>query len=218
MKDLALDRERMLAEHLVGRGIADKGVLEAMRSVPREEFVPMGERQFSYGDFPLPIGEGQTISQPYIVAFMAELLELRHGDRVLEIGTGSGYAAAVVGQVAGTVYTVERLATLAEKAAETLRRLHYLNIKVLVGDGTAGWPEYAPYDAIQVTAGAPHVPAALREQLAIGGRLVIPVGGHQRVQSLLRIRRLSANEYRSDDICGVQFVPLVGRDGWLDPL
>lgn len=218
MKDLALDRERMLAEHLVGRGIADKGVLEAMRSVPREEFVPVGERQFSYGDFPLPIGEGQTISQPYIVAFMAELLELRHGDRVLEIGTGSGYAAAVVGQVAGEVYTVERLATLAEKAAETLGRLNYLNIKVLIGDGTQGWPEYAPYDAIQVTAGAPHVPAALREQLAIGGRLVIPVGGHQRVQSLLRIRRLSANEYRSDDICGVQFVPLVGRDGWLDPL
>lgn len=218
MRNLAADRERMMIEHLMGRGIVDTAVLQAMRRVPREEFVPLDERQFAYGDFPLPIGEGQTISQPYIVAFMAELLELSGDDRVLEIGTGSGYAAAVVGEIAAEVYTVERLASLAERATETLQRLHYRNVKVVVGDGTQGWPDHAPYDAIQVTAGAPHVPAALKEQLAVGGRLVIPVGGHQRVQSLLRIRRVSAIEYRSDDICGVQFVPLVGRDGWLDRL
>ena len=218
MRDLAVERERMIIEHLMGRGIVNKDVLDAMRSVPREAFVPKSAREFAYGDFPLQIGEGQTISQPYIVAYMIELLELEPGDRVLEIGTGSGYAAAVVGKIAGEVFTVERLASLADTASETLRRLHYANIRVLIGDGTEGWPEHAPYDAIQVTAGAPHVPAALKEQLAVGGRLVIPVGGHQRVQSLLRIRRLSATEYRSEDVCAVQFVPLVGKDGWLDPL
>ncbi|SNB44729.1 protein-L-isoaspartate(D-aspartate) O-methyltransferase [Geobacter sp. DSM 9736] len=218
MDRISSARETMIRDHLKARGIRDPAVLRAMEEVPREEFVPEELVEFAYGDYPLAIGEGQTISQPYIVALMAELLELGPEDRVLEIGTGSGYSAAILGRIAREVFTVEHYATLAQGAASRLRRLNCGNVTVLLGDGTRGWQEFAPYQAIQVTAGAPHVPKALREQLATGGRLVIPVGHHPRMQSLERILRIGENEFRREDMCAVQFVPLIGEDGWGDDL
>jgi protein-L-isoaspartate(D-aspartate) O-methyltransferase len=206
---------RLMVEHqLERRGIADPLVLEAMRKVPREAFVPPELADEAYADGPLPIGEGQTISQPYIVALMAEALELRGADRVLEIGAGSGYAAAVLAEIAAELYTVERHARLAEEAAARLTRLGYDNVHVRVGDGSLGWPEHAPFDAIVVAAGAPEVPEALKEQLAVGGRLVIPVGQGRTLQDLLRLRRLSETEYQREELGGVRFVPLVGEGGW----
>jgi protein-L-isoaspartate(D-aspartate) O-methyltransferase len=206
---------RLMVEHqLERRGIADPLVLEAMRKVPREAFVPPELAEEAYADGPLPIGEGQTISQPYIVALMAEALELRGDERVLEIGAGSGYAAAVLAEIAAELYTVERHARLAEEAAARLTRLGYDNVHVRVGDGSLGWPEQAPFDAIVVAAGAPEVPEALKEQLAMGGRLVIPVGQGRTLQDLLRLRRLSETEYQREELGGVRFVPLVGEEGW----
>jgi len=207
-------RELMIREHLLGRGIRDPAVIRAMREVPREEFVAEELMEFAYEDHPLDIAEGQTISQPYIVAYMTEALELSATDRVLEIGTGCGYAAAVLSRIVARVYTVERLAGLARSARQRLEALGYTNIVVHEGDGTLGWAEHAPYDAIVVTAGAPAVPKSLREQLVTGGRLVIPVGASSYFQVLIRVRRLSEHEYRSEDLCGVRFVPLVGADGW----
>jgi len=204
----------MIREHLLGRGIRDPAVIRAMREVPREEFVAEELMEFAYEDHPLDIAEGQTISQPYIVAYMTEALELSATDRVLEIGTGCGYAAAVLSRIVAKVYTVERLAGLAGSARQRLARLGYMNIIVHEGDGTLGWSDHAPYDAIVVTAGAPAVPKSLREQLVTGGRLVIPVGASSNFQVLIRVRRLSEHEYRSEDLCGVRFVPLVGADGW----
>lgn len=214
MSEFSTLRKLMVAEQLVPMGIFDKAVLTAMGEVPREEFVPHDMRRWAYEDGPLPIGQGQTISQPYIVAYMAQALELARTDRVLEIGTGSGYAAAVVSRVAAEVHSIERLATLAEVARERLQGLGYLNIHVHVGDGSLGLPGHAPYDAIVVTAGAPWVPAALKQQLAPGGRLVIPVGSHLDLQELVRVRRTGAGEYTSERLLGVRFVPLVGADGW----
>lgn len=211
---LAQQRELMLRAHLQGRGIRDPAVLAAMAAVPREAFVPPEMVAAAYADGPLPIGAGQTISQPYIVACMTEALELSADDRVLEIGTGSGYAAAVLSRIAATVHTVERLAELAESARERLHELGYTNIAVHVGDGTLGWPEQAPYDAIVVTAGAPHIPLALRDQLASGGRLVIPVGPTPYLQTLVRLRRLGAHDERIEELCDVRFVPLIGAAGW----
>jgi len=168
----------------------------------------------AYEDGPLPIAEGQTISQPYIVAYMTEALELSSRDKVLEIGTGSGYAAAVLSRIVDTVYSVERLEGLAHSARERLAMLGYNNIVVLVGDGTLGWPEHSPYDAIVVTAGAPQVPKPLLEQLAIGGKLVIPVGSSYVLQELVRVRRVAERDYHSEELCGVRFVPLIGVAGW----
>lgn len=207
-------REIMLKEHLEGRGIRDRAVLAAMRDVPREEFVDELVVAKAYGDYPLPIAEGQTISQPYIVAYMTEALELGRNDRVLEIGTGSGYAAAVLSRIVTTVYSVERLGALAQSARQRLERLGYTNIVIHEGDGTLGWPEHAPYDAIVVTAGAPSVPQPLLAQLAPGGRLVIPVGRSSDVQSLIRVRRVTEHDYRREELCGVRFVPLIGAAGW----
>ena len=207
-------RDFMLRTHLAGRGIRDQAVLKAMGEVPREEFVGERLRERAYDDCPLPINEGQTISQPYIVAYMTEVLELKGDDRVLEIGTGCGYAAAVLGRIVMTVHSVERLGELAEDARNRLQRLGYTNIVVHEGDGTLGWPEHAPYDAIVVTAGAPDVPKPLFQQLAIGGRLVIPVGRSYDFQQLIRVRRLSENDYRREELCGVRFVPLIGAAGW----
>jgi len=207
-------RKQMVERHIAARGVRDELVLDAMREVPRELFLPDNLREFAYEDAPLPIAGEQTISQPYIVAFMAEALMLKGGERVLEIGAGSGYAAAVLAKIAGDVYTVERLGPLAEKAAVLLTELGYDNVHVLHGDGTKGWPEYAPYDAIVVAAGGPQVPEALKQQLKIGGRLVIPVGADQRSQELVRVTRVSASEYRSEDIADVRFVPLIGEEGW----
>ena len=214
MRNLAEDREIMLSRDLEGRGIADPKVLEAMRAVPREEFVPAELKDQAYRDYPLPIDEGQTISQPYIVAYMAECLELSSADRVLEIGTGSGYSAAVLSRIAAQVFSVERFASLAQSAGERLRRLGYDNIRIHVGDGTLGWLEHAPYDAIIVTAGAPKVPKPLLEQLAGGGRLLLPVGPDRLGQTLIRVRRVDVNEYREERLLAVQFVPLVGAEGW----
>ena len=207
-------RKEMVKRDLAGRGVRDDLVLDAMRKVPRELFLPKNLREFAYEDTPLPIAGEQTISQPYIVAFMAEALMLRGGEKVLEIGAGSGYAAAVLSEIAAGVYTVERLGPLAEKAAALLAELGYDNVHVLHGDGTKGWPEHAPYDAIVVAAGGPQVPESLKEQLKVGGRLVIPVGTDQLSQELVRVIRVSANEYRSEDIADVRFVPLIGEEGW----
>lgn len=214
MNPLDRQRDTMIQEHLRGRGIRDRAVLKAMRDVPREAFVNERFLDRAYGDHPLPIAEGQTISQPYIVAYMTEALELKKTDRVLEIGTGSGYAAAVLSRIVTMVHTVERLGRLVDEAGQRLTSLGYDNIVIHEGDGTLGWPEYAPYDAIVVTAGAPEVPKSLLEQLATGGRLVIPVGRSCEVQDLIRVRRLPDQEFRSEHLCGVRFVPLIGAGGW----
>ena len=204
----------MIERAIVARGVRSEQVLRAMRSVSREAFLPRQLREFAYEDSPLPIEEGQTISQPYIVAFMTEALALAGGEKVLEIGTGSGYAAAVLAEIAGEVYTVERIGQLAEKAASALADLGYSNVHVLHGDGTKGWPDHAPYDGIIVAAGGPKIPEFLKEQLKIGGRLVIPVGSDPRVQELVRVTRISEDEYRREDLADVRFVPLIGHEGW----
>jgi protein-L-isoaspartate(D-aspartate) O-methyltransferase len=207
-------RQEMVERDIAARGVRDELILDAMRKVPRELFLPEKLREFAYEDTPLPIAGEQTISQPYIVAFMAEALMLKGGEKVLEIGAGSGYAAAVLSEIAANVYTVERLGPLAEKAAALLSEFGYDNVHVRHGDGTRGWPEHSPYDAIVVAAGGPQVPVSLKEQLKIGGRLVIPVGMDQRSQELVRVTRVSADEYRSEDIADVRFVPLIGEEGW----
>jgi protein-L-isoaspartate(D-aspartate) O-methyltransferase len=207
-------RDEMVEQAIVARGVRSELVLRAMRSVPREAFLPQQLREFAYHDSPLPIDEGQTISQPYIVAFMTEALALEGGEKVLEIGTGSGYAAGVLAQIAADVYTVERIGALAEKAASTLADLGYHNVHVLHSDGTNGWPDHAPYDGIIVAAGGPKVPESLKQQLTIGGRLVIPVGRDPGIQELVRVTRLSKDEFRQEDLADVRFVPLVGREGW----
>jgi protein-L-isoaspartate(D-aspartate) O-methyltransferase len=209
-------REEMVENAIVARGVRSSPVLKAMRSVPRELFLPLSLREFAYEDAPLPIAEGQTISQPYIVAFMTESLALKGGETILEIGTGSGYAAAVLAEIASEVYTVERIGQLAEKAAATLADLGYDNVHVLHDDGTRGWKEHAPYDGIIVAAGGPKVPESLKEQLKIGGRLVIPIGSDPKIQELVRVIRLSADEYRQEDLADVRFVPLIGTEGWAD--
>ena len=199
----------MVRRHIRGRGISDPRVLEAMAAVPREAFVAATLERRAYADGPLPIGEGQTISQPYVVAWMAEAAEVAPGDRVLEVGTGSGYAAAVLGRLAEAVYTVERHAVLAETAADRLRKLGCDNVQVRHGDGSEGWREHAPYDAIVVAAASPGVPGALREQLHTGGRLVMPVGGRWATQRLVRERRMGAGEFTREELGAVRFVPLV---------
>ena len=213
-KDFQRLRHEMVEKAIVGRGVRSGLVLKAMRDVPREAFLPEQLREFAYEDAPLPIEGEQTISQPYIVAFMTEALGLESGETVLEIGAGSGYAAAVLANIAGEVYTVERIGQLAEKAASTLADLGYRNVHVLHGDGTKGWPEHAPYDGIIVAAGGPSVPESLKQQLKIGGRLVIPVGRDPKVQELVRITRISENEYKHEDLADVRFVPLIGEEGW----
>ncbi len=211
MKDLGKARGIMMENHLKARGIRNKDVLRAMEEVPRHAFLPDDMAEFAYEDSPLPIGEGQTISQPYIVAAMTEMLELNKGDRVLDIGTGSGYAAAILSRIVDEVYSIERHGFLAESAKEILRRLGYNNIYVRHGDGTLGWPEYAPYDAIVVAAWTPGIPPALKDQLSIGGRLVIPTGPSQ-IQRLVRIRRTGETDFEREDLLGVRFVPLVADD------
>ncbi len=214
MLDLPEARNEMVEFQIAARGVRDPLVLAAMRLVPRETFLPIKLQELAYRDGPLPIGEDQTISQPYIVAYMIEALALKGGEKVLEIGTGSGYAAAVLAQIAGEVFTIERIESLSRHAHETLKSLNYQNVQVAQGDGTRGWSDQAPFDAIIVSAGGPSVPESLKSQLAIGGRMVIPVGTTPTVQELVRITRLSETEFKSDIVASVRFVPLIGDEGW----
>ena len=209
-------RKQMIDYQLAARGLHDQSVLDALNAVPREEFVPTDLVEFAYRDSPLPIAASQTISQPYIVALMTAALELKAEDRVLEVGTGSGYAAAVLAEIAKEIYTIERHKILADTARSRLQQLDYSNIQVLYGDGTLGWPENAPFDAIIVAAGGPDVPESLKQQLAIGGRLVIPVGSSLQTQKLVRVRRINETEYQQEDLGSVRFVPLIGAAGWED--
>ena len=214
MPNFAMLRNQMIEHQLKSRGLTDEAVLNALSVVPREEFVATELVELAYQDTPLPIQASQTISQPYIVALMTAALELKPLDRVLEIGTGSGYAAAVLAVIAKEVYSIERHKSLADSARKRLKALGYYNTHVLCADGTLGWPDAAPFDAIVVAAGGPDVPAVLKQQLTIGGRLVIPVGASLNQQKLLRIRRLSEHEYKQEELGSVRFVPLIGAAGW----
>lgn len=206
----------MVDRQIAWRGVGDEHVLRAMRSVPREAFVPESLRIFAYDDAPLPIGDGQTISQPYVVALMIEAAALRPGERALEIGTGSGYAAAVMAEIAGQVFTIERLDGLAHAARQRLAELGYANVEVHTGDGTLGLPEAAPFDVIIAAAAGPEVPEAWKEQLATGGRIVMPVGGYDH-QELVRLTRRDDGKFDKERFGDVRFVPLVGAQGWRDP-
>jgi protein-L-isoaspartate(D-aspartate) O-methyltransferase len=214
MTDLSKLRQHMVKHEIAARGVRSEIVLAAMRKVPREAFLPEHLREFAYEDSPLSIDAGQTISQPYIVALMIEALDLKGGEKVLEIGTGSGYAAAVLAEIAREVYTVERISQLAEQAAAKLQALGYSNVHVVHGDGTLGWPGAAPYDAIIVAASGPEVPESLKQQLKIGSRLVMPVGANPRAQELVRVARLSETDFETEDLAEVRFVPLIGEEGW----
>lgn len=208
------ERKRMVDEQIVARGVMDQRVLAAMRKVPRHEFLPEVMRGMAYGDHALPLGEGQTMSQPYMVAVMTELLDIKETDRVLEIGTGSGYQAAVLAELCEKVYTVERVKILADKARTTLDRLGYKSVAIKVYDGTYGWKDMAPFDAIMVTAGAPDIPAPLVEQLREGGRIVIPVG--ERYGQVLVKAVKSAEGIITQKSIPCIFVPLIGNHGWKD--
>ncbi len=205
-------RNNMVNTQLMPRGIRDPRVLAAMRQVPRHRFVPSALWDQAYNDYPLPIGEDQTISQPYIVALMTEILEPKDSDRVLEVGVGSGYQAAVLAELVAQVFTMDRVGPLATRAQETLKSMGYRNIKVRFGDGTLGWPEEAPFDGIMVTAAAPQVPRPLTEQLALGGRLVIPVG--DRYSQTLTLVRQTRDGLKFEYHGGCRFVPLIGKYGW----
>jgi protein-L-isoaspartate(D-aspartate) O-methyltransferase len=207
-----LRRDQMVEEQIIERGIVDPAVIKAMQRVARHRFVPAESLPLAYADRPLPIGYGQTVSQPYIVAFMTEALQLRPGDRVLEIGTGSGYQTAILAEIAARVFTIEIVQPLAEKAATTLAELGYTNVRTRVGNGFHGWRQEAPFQAIIVTAAPLHIPHVLLEQLAVGGRLLLPVGGAE--QRLVLYQR-TADGYTRTDLGRVRFVPLVDEQGIL---
>ncbi len=213
-----VDERRRMVQELIDKGyIRSEPVRRAMEKVPRDEFVPEEEKHRAYMDMPLPIGEGQTISAPHMVAMIAEILDLREGMKVLEIGSGCGYNAAVIAEIIGKdghLYTIERIRSLYEMARRKLRELGYDNVTVIHGDGSQGWPEEAPYDRIYVTAAAPYVPEPLMEQLEVGGKLLIPVGSDKFYQELVLIERISDEDYRSENLGGVAFVPLIGKHGW----
>jgi protein-L-isoaspartate(D-aspartate) O-methyltransferase len=211
--NFATARRRMVERHILGRGITDPLVIEAMCQAPRHLFVEEALQGQAYSDYPLPIGEKQTISQPYIVALMTESLQLRGGEKVLEIGTGSGYQAAVLARIASRVYTVERFPTLARRARKVLDAIGANNVNIRLSDGTCGWEDEAPFDAIIITAGAPSIPVQYLEQLAVGGRLVIPVGTLG-TQVLKRVVRTGEKDFAEEDLLDCRFVPLVGKFGW----
>ncbi len=212
-KDIyARARKTMVSDQIIARGVKQKEVIDAMLAIPRHRFVEPSFEAQAYSDFPLPIGEGQTISQPFMVAYMTEALRLTGGEKVLEIGTGSGYQAAVLSMLAAKVFTIERISSIASRTRRLLDELGYESIVIKVGDGTEGWAEQAPFDAIVVTAAAPDVPPALVEQLSLGGRLVIPVGG-EFVQELTRVTK-KKGRIVTEKLGGCRFVKLIGRDGW----
>ena len=215
MHNFNIARRRMVDEQLIARGIKDPRVIEAMTKVPRHLFVPEALASQAYSDFPLPIGERQTISQPYMVALMSEAMQLKGGEKVLEVGTGSGYQAAVLALLTRQVFSLERIPALARQARRTLDACGFARVNVRVTDGTCGWEEEAPFDAIMVTAGAPAVPQPFMKQLAIGGRLIIPVGDRT-TQMLIRVTRNSERGFREERLLGCRFVPLVGDHGWND--
>ncbi len=214
MTDFAELRERMVERQIESRGIRDAALLEAFRDVPREEFVAPSYGAQAYGDHPLPIEAGQTISQPYIVALMIEAAAIKPGDRVLEVGAGSGYAAAVISRIAAEVIAIERKPELVAVARERMQRLGYGNVMIVEGDGTRGWADGAPYDAILAAASGSHVPPQLLEQLAPGGRLVMPIGGQGWVQQLVKVTKKPDGSTETEDLGGVRFVPLIGEEGW----
>ncbi len=214
MPDFAELRERMVRHQIEARGIADPAILRAFDEVPREEFVDEKQRQWAYDDHPLPIEAGQTISQPYIVAAMIEAAEIRPGDKVLEVGAGSGYAAAVMSRIAREVIGIERQHDLVEIAQKRLQRLGYHNVKIVAGDGTLGCSGEAPFDAILAAASGSHVPASFVDQLAPGGRLVMPVGDPGGVQELVKVTKRPDGTTERKNLGGVRFVPLIGEEGW----
>jgi len=212
------ERDRMVEVQIAGRGIRDERVLRAMRTVPRERFIDEHLAPFACDDAPLPIGAGQTISQPFMVAWMVEAAAIEPGDTVLEVGTGSGYAAAVLAEVAASVHSIERLAPLTQAARARLDALGYAGIHLRTGDGTLGWPEAGPFDAILVAAAGPQVPQPLKQQLRLGGRLLMPLdfGPPGATQQLLRVVRRGEDEFEQEVLGGVAFVPLIGRHGWAE--
>ncbi len=209
-------RQLMVEEQIFMRNVRDEKVLRAMAKVPREEFVPEELKSHAYEDRPLPIPGGQTISQPYIVAYMVEALALRGGEKLLEIGAGSGYAAAVLAEIAAEIYAIERIGQLANFAKKNLLKTGYKNVHIKHADGTNGWQEKGPFDAILVSAGAPTIPKSLLRQLRIGGKMVIPVGTNRLTQELVRIIRKSEDDYIRESLTDVCFVPLIGKYGWND--
>jgi protein-L-isoaspartate(D-aspartate) O-methyltransferase len=216
MTDFAAEREAMVERQIAGRGIREPAILEAFRAVPREAFLSPDYAEIAYGDHPLPIDAGQTISQPFIVALMVKAAEIKCGDRVLEIGAGSGYAAAVMSRIAGEVTAIERKADLVQVARERMNRLGYDNVRIVEGDGTRGYAADAPYDAILAAASGSHVPEPLIAQLAGGGRIVMPVGDPGSIQKLVKLTKGPAGHLITEDLGAVRFVPLIGEEGWSD--
>jgi protein-L-isoaspartate(D-aspartate) O-methyltransferase len=216
MTDYAAEREAMVERHLKRRGITEQPIVEAFLAVPREAFVGRDYAHLAYGDHPLPIEAGQTISQPYIVALMIQAAGIKSGDKVLEVGAGSGYAAAIISRIARRVIAIERQHDLVDVAGERLRRLGFDNVRIVEGDGTRGCPEEAPFDAILAAASGSHVPRPLIEQLAPGGRIVMPVGDPGWVQELVKVTKQEDGILREENLGGVRFVPLIGEEGWKD--
>jgi protein-L-isoaspartate(D-aspartate) O-methyltransferase len=216
MTDYTTEREAMVERHLKRRGISEQYIIDAFLAVPREEFVAPDYSHLVYGDHPLPIEAGQTISQPYIVALTIQAAGIKAGDKVLEVGAGSGYAAAVISRIAGKVIGIERQHDLAEVARQRIQRLGYDNIEIVEGDGTRGCPEHAPFDAIVAAASGSHVPKPWIEQLADGGRIVMPVGSPDWVQELIKVTKGPGGKLIQESLGGVRFVPLIGEEGWKD--
>jgi protein-L-isoaspartate(D-aspartate) O-methyltransferase len=216
MTNFAAERDAMIERQIEARGIHEPTILEAFRSVPREEFLSKDYADLAYGDHPLPIEAGQTISQPYIVALMIQAAEMKAGDTVLEVGAGSGYAAAIMSRIAGRVTAVERQPDLVKVAQERMQRLGFDNVRIVQGDGTRGWEPEAPYDAILAAASGSHIPPAWIDQLADGGRIVMPVGEPTFIQKLIKVTKGPAGKLITEDLGGVRFVPLIGEEGWND--
>lgn len=212
--DYALLRKRMVEEQLIPRGIKNKRVLDAFYKVERHKFVPENSQASAYADFPIPIGQGQTISQPYIVSLMTEYLDLREEEKVLEIGSGSGYQTAILAELAKEVYSIERFESLSKKAEALLTELDYKNVKIKVGDGTLGWPQESPFDKIIVTASSPHVPLPLTEQLKESGKIIIPLG--KTFGQVLTLAEKKEGKLEFSEICGCIFVPLIGKYAYKD--